>query len=176
MVCCDANLGVVGGHDVTHELNNLLSLIKPTSVALFTSTPECTPNAQSYLNGILREDTLQLPAEVTRGFVADRRELTGMILNNQPLPQLIRTTHNIEKKLQKEVSSTTLTTSSREINEALNFPAIDIVSHKNKSISFSNMYKLLKMSLKNNVKVAPLDSSSSEEQRPPNDNKPKPGH
>lgn len=87
-VCCDANLGTSMGHFVTQTLNNLLTQIKPQTAALFTSTPECIPHAQQYLDGVPLDNSIQLPVEVTNGFVVDRTDLSYRIRNDQPLPTL----------------------------------------------------------------------------------------
>jgi len=181
MVCCDANLGVSAGHDVTQYVNDLLAKIKPQAVAFFTSTSECNPNAQAYLNGVSFGDNIQIPVEVTSGFVTLRSKLTEMILNNQPLPKLIRAVQNTEEK--KETSDTNMENLSTKSGDVLDSPVAEVVSIKEKNITFVNLYKSLRrlVTFSNDAKIIPLNEQKNksslelEDQRPSEKNRPKPG-
>lgn len=120
VVCCDANLGVSGGHVVTDTVDSLLHQIKPQTVCFFNSTPECSHDAQKYLNRERCANGFLLPLEITKGFVADRTRLSDAIKQSPSLPGLIR----------KAVSETTATTASE--SERLLTPknkAIDTPKH-----------------------------------------------
>lgn len=156
-VCCDANLSMPSGYFVTKTLNDLLSHIKPQTVVLFLSTPECYPNAQKYLSGIPFNKTFQLPREVIKGFVADRRQLTHMI--KQPMPRLI-------KKLASESNLITANDSegtSHETHTNLNVPLQTLPSHKEAVPNFIERYFCW---FKTN-KVAPSHGNKDEDTQKP---------
>lgn len=48
-LCCDVNLGEIGGHDITPEYSYLVDQLAPTSIVPFTDTPECAISAAKKL-------------------------------------------------------------------------------------------------------------------------------
>ncbi len=145
LLCCDANLGVQAGHDVTNTVNHLLHEIKPQSVAFFASTPECVINAQNYLDGGFVGDELCIPSEVTHGFIADRKDLSQAIRANPCLPELKKT---FQTDIIDQNSSRTVLGMSKSHDE-LDAPVSEELSKKplsckEKSVSFMGVYKTLK--------------------------------
>jgi uncharacterized protein YlbG (UPF0298 family) len=78
----DSNLSVVGGTEVTQEVNELVEEIKPKELILFNSTPLCTEDAKLYFSGHRCAQGYTIPQEVIYGFVADRTHLAHMFINN----------------------------------------------------------------------------------------------
>ncbi len=80
-LCCDANLGSVGGNTITNELNTLVYEIKPRSLFLFTDTPDCVNDASRYLNRKPAGEDAQclIPNAVKNGFVCERMYLQRAI-------------------------------------------------------------------------------------------------
>ena len=78
-LCCDSNLGEPGGKTVQPAVRSLVKVFKPKHLLLFSSTPECTADAnQNYIPSLVGSPTI-------RAIAVDRKQMNGIIKGGIPL-------------------------------------------------------------------------------------------
>jgi len=85
----DANLIHPASVQVSTELCYLVDSIRPTSLILFSETPECIEDAQKYLNRTMTIQNHRLPPYLLSGAVATRKTLKDVITSEVQKPTLI---------------------------------------------------------------------------------------
>tara|TARA_R110002126_G_scaffold17798_2_gene68846 strand:- start:19035 stop:19796 length:762 start_codon:yes stop_codon:yes gene_type:complete len=85
----DANLIHPASVQVSTELCYLVDSIRPTSLILFSETPECIEDAQKYLNRTMTVQNHRLPPYLLSGAVATRKTLKDVIISETNKPTLI---------------------------------------------------------------------------------------
>ena len=74
-VCCDINLGSIGGSELTQETHRLIINSRAEQLVLFTSTDEAKPDARRYFEN---QHRFQLPMTAKMGCIKYRSEIASV--------------------------------------------------------------------------------------------------